>query len=547
MEDRMNILVVDNIEMNREILKSTLDDKYNVYQAEDGNTAIEMIKGGERIYRVILLALDIPGIDGFGVLEYMNENNLIADIPVIITTSVIDKESMIKAYSLGATDVFQVPYVPEIINKRIENVIKAYRRNYRDMLTGAYNRKAFIREVTFFLKNVDDISQYSIMYFNIKNFKAVNEMFGTTGGDYILKCFYEDVFLDTIKADYVSRLEADHFVCIVKTSEVDLGRLSKKMEKNFIINDKKIKVYARFGVYNLSKDDKDVPIMIDRARLAKLRIVDESVRPYQIYQESMKSDYVDQAEVLAEFEDAIINREFQVYYQPVIEAKTGKIVSAEALVRWFHPKKGFISPAAFIPALEKNGHITKLDRYVMDRVSEDITQREKSGDRIIPISINLSWMDFHDDSMVTALINKIGEKDISSDKIRLEVTETSYAALEDNRVNLIQNLRHCGATILLDDFGTGYSSFALLEDYNFDILKIDMSFVRKIESRDKSRIIIKGIIDMCHSMGIKTVAEGAETEAQVQFLRDNGCDYIQGYYFSKPLPKSEFEEFIVKH
>ncbi|MFR7717675.1 MAG: EAL domain-containing protein [Lachnospiraceae bacterium] len=216
------------------------------------------------------------------------------------------------------------------------------------------------------------------------------------------------------------------------------------------------------------------------------------------------------------------------------------IASAEALIRWNHPEKGMISPGIFIPALEESGQISELSFYVVEQVKELIRARLLHRKQTVPVSINLSWMDFYDETMINGIIEQLQTGEIPRGMIRFEVTETSYAALEENRLGVLNAIRKEGAKILLDDFGSGYSSFGMLRDYNFDILKIDMSFVRKIETNTKTRSILRFLIDMAHEMGVSLVAEGAETQAQTAFLRENGCDYIQGYYYSKPVPETKF-------
>ena len=223
---------------------------------------------------------------------------------------------------------------------------------------------------------------------------------------------------------------------------------------------------------------------------------------------------------------------------------TGKIASAESLIRWFHPKKGFISPGVFIPALEESGHISELDLYVLDSVNEFQKKRYQSDKITVPVSTNLSWMDFYDETIMNWLEKKCADTSMPSGLCRMEITETSYAAIEADRNATLEALREAGILLLLDDFGSGYSSFGMLQNYNFDIMKIDMSFVRQIETNTKTRSIIRFIIEMAHTMEIKIIAEGAETKEQVEFLRDNGCDYIQGYYFYKPMPEEEFVKLL---
>ena len=308
----------------------------------------------------------------------------------------------------------------------------------------------------------------------------------------------------------------------------------------------KQRIYSRCGIFYVEEGDMAVSGMIDRAKLAKEYITDEYVKPYAVFDKSMRIAYVDKAKLASELEDALINNEFKVYFQPVVNPVTGKLASAEALVRWQHPDKGFISPALFVPALEKNGYISKLDMYVFKHVRQFLEERYEQGLPIVPVSTNLSWMDFYDEDMMNWIVNDMCEYTKPKWLVRFEITETSYTAIEANRNKILEKLREYGATILMDDFGSGYSSFGLLQDYNFDILKIDMQFTRQVETNPKTRIILHSIIEMAHSLGIKVIAEGAETDAQVDFLKENHCDYIQGYYYSKPVPMEEFVKMLTE-
>lgn len=288
--------------------------------------------------------------------------------------------------------------------------------------------------------------------------------------------------------------------------------------------------------------------MIDRAKLAKKYITDEYVQPYMIYDDSMQAAYVDKAKLTGELQEGIEQEQFKIYYQPVIDTNTGKIASAEALIRWIHPEKGFISPGLFIPAIEEDGHISELDFYVLKKVWQFINERYEKNKFIVPVSVNLSWMDFYDEAMMETIIKEIDQfKEVGREYMTcFEITETSYAAIRENRSDILESFRIRNTKILLDDFGSGFSSFGMLQDYDFDILKIDMSFIRKIEENPKTKSIVRNIIGMAHEMDIETVAEGVETEEQVRFLKQSGCDYIQGYYYSRPLPEDEFIEFLEK-
>ncbi len=418
----------------------------------------------------------------------------------------------------------------------------------KDVLTGGYNRRGFIRITERLLNEVPDRTKYAVLFFNVKNFKAVNELFGVDSGDVVLQNIFRTLTHSKLSPVITARVESDHFACLIEKKNLDFEELTAVCDNKFVKDGKRMNLIIRCGIFYVEEKPMKISGMIDRAKLAKRYITDEYVQPYMIYDHSMQVAYVDKAKLAGELQEGIAKEQFKVYYQPVIDTKTGKIASAEALIRWIHPDKGFISPALFIPALEENGHISELDFYVLKKVWQFINDRCENNKFVVPISVNLSWMDFYDEIMMEKILKEMDRfKENDRERMaRFEITETSYAAIKENRSGILESLRIKNAKILLDDFGSGFSSFGMLQDYDFDILKIDMSFIRKIGENPKTKSIVHSIIGMAHEMGIKTVAEGAETEEQVSFLRQSGCDYIQGYYYSKPLPEEEFVEFLEK-
>ena len=230
-----------------------------------------------------------------------------------------------------------------------------------------------------------------------------------------------------------------------------------------------------------------------------------------VYDTAMKTTYIDNAEISSELSGALERGDFKVYYQPVMDAVTGQIASAEALVRWIHPEKGMISPAVFIPVLEKTGYISRLDQYVVQKVRQFQKTRYEAGLSGVPVSVNLSRVDFYDEEIMTTLMKDLAENSIPGWMMRIEVTETSYAAMEEHSNALLDQMHQYGIKLLMDDFGKGYSSLGLLQKCDFDILKIDMEFVRQISDNPKTRSILHAIIEMSHQLGLKVVAEGVET------------------------------------
>ena len=418
----------------------------------------------------------------------------------------------------------------------------------KDVLTGGYNRRGFIRITERLLNEVPDRTKYAVLFFNVKNFKAVNELFGVESGDVVLQNIFRTLTHSKLSPVITARVESDHFVCLIEKKNLDFEELTSVCDNKFVKDGKRMNLIIRCGIFYVEEKPMKILGMIDRAKLAKRYITDEYVQPYMVYDHSMQVAYIDKAKLAGELQEGIAKEQFKVYYQPVIDTKTGKIASAEALIRWIHPDKGFISPALFIPALEENGHISELDFYVLKKVWQFINDRCENNKFVVPISVNLSWMDFYDEIMMEKILKEMDRfrENGREHTARFEITETSYAAIRENRSGILESLRIKNAKILLDDFGSGFSSFGMLQDYDFDILKIDMSFIRKIGENPKTKSIVHSIIGMAHEIGIKTVAEGVETEEQVSFLRQSGCDYIQGYYYSKPLPEEEFVEFLEK-
>lgn len=418
----------------------------------------------------------------------------------------------------------------------------------KDVLTGGYNRRGFIRITERLLNEVPDRTKYAVLFFNVKNFKAVNELFGVESGDVVLQNIFRTLTHSKLSPVITARVESDHFVCLVENKNLDFEELTSVCDNKFVKDGKCMNLIIRCGIFYVEEKPMKISGMIDRAKLAKRYITDEYVQPYMVYDHSMQVAYIDKAKLAGELQEGIAKEQFKVYYQPVIDTKTGKIASAEALIRWIHPDKGFISPALFIPALEENGHISELDFYVLKKVWQFINDRCENNKFVVPISVNLSWMDFYDEIMMEKILKEMDRfrENGREHMARFEITETSYAAIRENRSGILESLRIKNAKILLDNFGSGFSSFGMLQDYDFDILKIDMSFIRKIGENPKTKSIVHSIIGMAHEIGIKTVAEGVETEEQVSFLRQSGCDYIQGYYYSKPLPEEEFVGFLEK-
>ena len=402
-----------------------------------------------------------------------------------------------------------------------------------DSLTKCYNRIGFINKVTKLL-NENPKEYYTLIYSNICNFKVINEIYGFDNGDKILIDYSER--LKQEKHLVCGRMDSDHFILCIRKQDFDTDILLKLSSGVFC----NIQYRVRFGIYGVKDRTLSVNAMCDRAKAAKKYITNEFFVPYAIWDERMIEQIVSEGVMATDLTSGLNNHEFCVVYQPIVDAKTKKVVSAESLIRWEHHQYGMISPVKFIPVLEKTSAITKLDYFVGSTVFQMIHKRILNKLPVVPISINTSRADFHTHQMAIKIVERAQNLKIPSKLFRLEVTESIYSVEEKVIQRELDELRNSGVQIMLDDFGSGYSSFNTLHNISVDIIKIDMKFVEDLEKNEKSKVIIKSIIDMAHNLKCKVVCEGVETEENYITLRDFGCDYIQGYYFYKPMPETQF-------
>ena len=258
----------------------------------------------------------------------------------------------------------------------------------------------------------------------------------------------------------------------------------------------------------------------------------------------MNKEYIEKINVGNELPEAFEKKQFKVYYQPVFDAKTKKIKAAESLARWKHPKRGMISPAVFISTMERIGNIWELDLYILRNVINLLKQWKKNKENLIPISVNLSRLDLSNEKMITRIFLELEQNEPLCKYIRFEITESAYVDIGDDSREVLKKIREKGCEIYIDDFGSGYSSMACISKENFDVIKMDMSLVKNIGTSKKCDAIVSATIDLTHKLEGEIIAEGVETKEQYDFLVKNGCDYIQGYYFSKPLREKDFENLV---
>ena len=412
-----------------------------------------------------------------------------------------------------------------------------------DWMTDEFARTGFLERARFILSELSEGEKCSLVYTNIKGFKAVNELFGSTCGDLVIFQARNEL-RKWLKPILLGRLDSDHFVIIAKDETLTEEAMNALARQTYKEGCKEFHFDIHIGIYCITDKDVSIIHMIDRAKLAERSISDDHRKPFAFYDEKVRENYVKQRVLLSDMNGALESGEFEPFYQPIVDTFTEEIVSAEALVRWRHHDMGMVSPGDFIPIFENDGKISMVDNYMIKRVLDFTTNQDQFGKKNVPCAVNLSRIDFYDPYLMERLLKLFSETKDVSRLIKVEVTESAYADLEKNAMGYLHEMKKLGIQILLDDFGSGMSSLSTLESFMFDVVKLDMGFIRKIGLSSKAEAIIESTIKLSHALGAKVTAEGVETKEQLDFLRANECDYIQGYYYYKPLPEKEFADIL---
>lgn len=424
---------------------------------------------------------------------------------------------------------------------------------FSDSVTGGLNDAGFRIQYHESVKKSSP-NTYCVLLMNIKNFKLINEQFGTEEGDKTLRYIYATIKECLTKNEFVARTESDNFFICLKESDPKI--ISERAEgivsmiNGFNNDDEKTPYHlvVHRGACIVSEPQQKISIVQGHAKAAYKVSVQQNTEECIFYDKSFTENKLKEIEINNMFGASIRNHDFKVYLQPKIRLLDGKIGGAEALVRWQHPEKGMIFPNDFIPVFEKNGKICQLDLYMFTEVCKLIASWQKEGRELFPVSVNLSRQHFHTNTAFLDKFHAIAQQyNIPENILEFELTESIF--FDQNQIVVvkesIKRMHELGFLCSLDDFGIGFSSLSLLKEFDIDTIKFDRQFFMDISTK-KSKDIIGSMIDLSSKLGMHTVAEGIETQEQVSYLDSAKCDMIQGYVFSKPLPLEEFEKWINK-
>ncbi len=409
-----------------------------------------------------------------------------------------------------------------------------------DTLTGLFNMPFFYQAVQAMLSNpAYRRKSISFIHFDLPNFKLFNERNGFKAGDELL-CDIARIIRTTFPNDIVSRFSDDHFVvCATGDREEVISMVNMVCRQVLHSKDASKRVRIKAGLYFSEDMVPEVGLACDHARLACNSIKHHHDKQYRIYDEMLRESLRKQQYVADHMEVAISNGFIKVFYQPVVRVRTGEICGFEALVRWVDPNLGVLPPADFISTLEQFHMIHKLDIYVAECVCRRYTEVRSEGRPLVPVSINLSRLDF-ELCDIFGIIESIREKyDVPRNMIDIEITESVLHNDSGHIRSECEKMRELGYQIWLDDFGSGYSSLNSLVEYSFDVLKLDMLFLRSFDKNPKAGILMTKIVEGARDMGLKCLCEGVESEEHWDLLKKIGCEKAQGYYFGKPLPYEE--------
>lgn len=435
-------------------------------------------------------------------------------------------------------------------------------RAYPDMLAGKPAEPSCdeqeIEKITYLVKraqkiqhfesNVRDLILHSsksiaCIQFDISRFKIINDIYGERMGDQILQFIKDNLAEICNETQYYLNLRSDVFVVLSEfQQESELDELVRQIQTRCNMF-KNIKLTYSIGVYIVNDRKMDLRQIEDRAAMARKKAKGNMMNNVLYYQEEFKEMLYIRNFIEESLPSAIDEKQFQMYLQPKYSIVQNHIVGAEALVRWQHPDRGMIYPNEFIPVIEENGYIKKVDYYIWKEACNFLKRCEQAGIKNCPVSVNVSRLHLTDTVFMDYLARTIHEAGIPKEQLELEITET----IGDEQIsNMAELLKHQGYKLLMDDFGSGYSSLNILLETPFDVIKLDKKFMENMMVSEKGRLILEYVVAMADKLGLELLAEGVETEEQVKLLRKIGCDNVQGYYYAKPMPVEDFFELLQK-
>jgi diguanylate cyclase (GGDEF)-like protein len=597
-----NILVVDDIPDNLRVLSASLGDRgYRVRCVKSG--AMALITVNKEPPDLILLDIKMPEMDGYEVCTQLKANESTKNIPVIFLSAFDDAIDKVKAFSVGGVDYITKPFQIEEVVVRIQHQLtlqaakaeiqhlnleleskiknrtvqleevidrlqqevnlhketqqKLFHQALHDALTGLPNRILFGEYLQKSLQRSHRNNNYlfAVLFIDLDRFKIINDNWGHAVGDRLLIAISQILKECSREVDTVARLSGDEFTILLEdlTDFQDAiavaERLLDKLNIPIELNGQKVFSGASIGIVFSTPDYQNSSEILRDADIAMYRAKASGKGRYAVFDREMLDRTLEISQIETDLRLAIERQEFTLEYQPIVSLKTNKITGFEALLRWQHPEKGIIYPNIFIEIAEENGSIVPIGEWVMQTACQQLYawKQQFSSASSLHINVNLSGKQIKQFDFIDRLKQTLADTGLNGSHLRLELTETMLFDRGEKTIDLLHKIKEHKVQLIIDDFGTGYSSLSYLHRFPIDALKIDRSFVGAIDKEGRNSEIVKTIITLAHTLGIKAIAEGVETKEQLTCLRQLGCDEVQGYLFSKPVDTQSVEKLLAKY
>ena len=556
-EERPIVVLADDDPSIRLMVRHVLESEdFDIVEASDG---LEALKAVEKHHpALVLLDAVMPGIDGFTTCQQIKDKGH-TDIPVMMITGLDDDASVERAYEVGAIDFITKPIKWAVLKHRVKSVVakvvaerKVKLLAYRDTLTGLPNRLLFAdRLEQAVVRSERTRTSMALMLIDIDDFKLVNDSFGHDAGDKLIKAVGDLISKSLRRADTIARLGGDEFAVIIEGIEgpedaISIAdNLTTILEHNVRLDDQETYTSASIGIAVYPGDGNDARALLKNADTAMYRAKESGRHCFQFYKPEMSVSAMERLDLENSLKAAFENDEFLIHYQPVIDIHKNEVVGVEALLRWQHPEKGMIQPTDFVKVVEDCGLIVALGEWMIHSVCKQIKLWQDAGLEKQNVSINLSPRQFKEQDLVTLFTQAMAENGIDGGSLSVEVTERTLIDNVGEVEATLKKLRTMGLKILLDDFGTGYASLAYLKEFPVDVVKIDEAFIAGIPDNQDDSAIVDAIAGLTRGLKLALHAEGVENERQLNVLKGLGCQFGQGYYWSKPLPGNEYEQFFM--
>lgn len=543
---RKYVLIVDDCQQDRMAVADVLRSDYDILEACNGKQALEILSRKRAQISLIMLDLMMPVMDGYEFLEMYRKRKEYSYLPVVVCTTEDDPEREQKSLELGAWDFVLKNSSPGIMRLRAGNAIEKSKVRFLeyDFLTGIYEQQKFY-QATRELLDQRAGANFAFIHFDIDRFRIINTLYGSKEGDRLIH-FVAGAIRKVMTAygrGTYGRLGGDVFgMCVPYEDGAAIYHILEGIRAEIRKHSVHYYLETCAGIYLVDDPDMEVAAMHDNAEIAAAQCKGQYMVHDVLYTEEIGQKVLREQHIIDEMDAALAEQQFIVYFQPKYQLKKMAPYGAEALVRWKKPSGEIVLPNEFIPIFERNGFITKLDYYVWEKVCQFIDSELSQGRNPAPISVNVSRVNLYNPDFMDSLIDLIHRYHIPPHYLNLELTESVFSEDAELIQRAVNYLHDAGFTILMDDFGSGYSSLNILKDVDLDVLKIDMKFFSKGNTAEKGAKIIEAVIRMAESLDMMVIAEGVEEKHQVDFLNDLGCDYIQGYYFGRPMSQDQYEK-----